>query len=90
MKKSRWDWLPEHMPGVAAKIAEYRQRYGVEHVAACWKAGVVEGKPGFFWAAEGSLAVGRPVDMKMVEAHVLAQSVSQTTVTVCIKLPEVL
>jgi len=48
------------MPGVSAQMAEARKRWGAEHVARCWKLGVVQGLPGFFFAREGPIAVGTP------------------------------
>jgi hypothetical protein len=58
--KVRWDWLPAHMPGVARLLAERRAAVGAEWVNECWRRGVVEGQPGWFFAAEGPLAVGMP------------------------------
>ncbi len=56
--KKRWDWLPVHMPGVAAQLADKRRELGNEWVNECWKRGVVERQPGWFFAAEGALMVG--------------------------------
>jgi hypothetical protein len=58
--KRDWTWLPVQMPGVQALISERRQQAGRAHVALCWQRGVVEGRPGWFYAAEGALAVGTP------------------------------
>lgn len=57
-EKGRWDWLPARMPGVARLMADKRKELGAEWVNECWKRGVVEGKPGWFWASEGALSVG--------------------------------
>lgn len=54
----RFDWLPERMPGVAKQIATRRAELGREWVNLCWQRGVIEGLPGWFYAAEGGLAVG--------------------------------
>lgn len=59
---SRWGWLPEAMPGVARLMAERRRTMGNEHVAECWRRGVVQREPGWFFAREGALAVGTPWD----------------------------
>jgi hypothetical protein len=57
-KAGRFDWLPAHMPGVARLIADKRAELGRDWVNLCWQRGVVEGQPGWFYAAEGGLAVG--------------------------------
>lgn len=57
---NRWAWLPQQMPGVARLMAEKRRLLGNEHVALCWRRGVVEQQPGWFYASEGALAVGTP------------------------------
>jgi hypothetical protein len=64
-----WSWLPQHMPGVARLVAEKRRDLGNAHVNACWKSGVVDGKPGFFYAVEGPLAVGTPWDQEVVSLY---------------------
>lgn len=46
------------MPGVAQQITERRKQYGDAHVDLCWRKGVIEGEPGWFFAREGALAVG--------------------------------
>jgi hypothetical protein len=63
---SKWNWLPMQMPRVAVLIAERRQQHGAEWVAQCWQRGVVAGEPGWFFAAEGSLTLGRPVNGEVV------------------------
>lgn len=55
-----WSWLPRHMPAVAGLIDVKRREVGREWVAECWRKGVIEGLPGWFFAAEGPLAVGVP------------------------------
>lgn len=73
MKKRKFDWLPAQMPRVAELIAEQRATVGAEHVALCWQRGVIERLPGWWWCAEGSLQVGVPGDMVMVEEWLLAR-----------------
>ena len=68
-KKLSWAWLPDFMPKVAGLIAERRKQDGAEWVAHCWRQSVVLGKPGFFWACEGAVAIGVPVEAKLVEMH---------------------
>lgn len=58
--KRRFDWLPTAMPGVARLMRERRARLGDAHVNECWRRGVVEREPGWFFAREGALAVGTP------------------------------
>lgn len=56
--KQTWSWLPQQMPGVAKLIAEYRVKWGDAWINECWRRGVGEYEPGWFWAAEGALMVG--------------------------------
>ena len=58
--KRDWRWLPQHMPGVARLMREKRAELGNEWVDTCWKRGVLGQEPGWFYAAEGALAVGTP------------------------------
>lgn len=63
-----WKWLPDQMPGVAALIAERRKTLGRAHVNKCWKKGVEDGLPGWFFAREGALWVGTPFeDQEMLD-----------------------
>lgn len=59
-RKQDWKWLPAQMPTVARLLAEKREQLGPEWVNTCWRRGVVDGEPGWFFAAEGALAVGTP------------------------------
>lgn len=59
---NRWAWLPTAMPGVARLMAQRRRELGDAHVAECWRRGVLQGEPGWFFAREGALAVGAPPD----------------------------
>jgi hypothetical protein len=56
----RWDWLPALMPGVAGLMKAARQRDGDAHVRECWKRGVLQREPGWYFAREGAIAVGVP------------------------------
>jgi hypothetical protein len=58
----KYAWLPAAMPGVARLMDEKRRLLGDAHVAECWRRGVVEGEPGWFYAREGTLHVGMPWD----------------------------
>ena len=57
-KKQSWEWLPAQMPGVAGQLADKRREVGPEWVNECWKRGVINREPGWFFAAEGALMVG--------------------------------
>lgn len=59
-KVKRFDWLPIEMPGVAKLVRDRRKRDGDAHVNECWKRGVMNGEPGWFFAREGPLALGTP------------------------------
>lgn len=62
----KWDWLPAAMPAVATLIAQRRAKHGAAWVAECWKHGVIEGQPGWLFAAEGSLTVGTPISAEPI------------------------
>lgn len=85
-KKQSWGWLPEQMPGVQARIGELRKQFGAEHVALCWRRGVVELQPGWFFAREGALAVGTPWDDPLV-ANFAALNVTASQALVVIRQP---
>lgn len=59
-RENRWGWLPVAMPGVARLMAEKRRLLGDAHVNECWRRGVLEQQPGWFFARERALAVGTP------------------------------
>lgn len=59
---NKWAWVPAAMPGVARLMRDKRTELGDAHVNECWKRGVVQGEPGWFFAREGTLAVGTPWD----------------------------
>jgi hypothetical protein len=83
---ARWAWLPAAMPGVARLMADKRKLFGAEHVAQCWKRGVVECEPGWFFAREGAVAVGTPWD-EPVLANFAAQQVTATQALVVMREP---
>jgi hypothetical protein len=72
-KKQDWSWLPAQMPGVAKLMASKRAELGADHVRECWKRGVVQRERGWFYAAEGALAVGTPFDEPDLQPHTLPQ-----------------
>jgi hypothetical protein len=64
--KSNWSWLPAMMPGVARLMADKRKALGNAHVNECWRRGVVLGEPGWLFAWEGSIAIGRTTDTELL------------------------
>ena len=83
-KENRFAWLPAAMPGVARLMAEKRRLLGNEHVAECWKRGVLNLEPGWFFAREGALAIGTPWDDPLL-ANFAALQVSSTQALVVIR-----
>lgn len=59
-QRQAWGWLPAAMPGVARLMREKRASHGDAWCATCWKKGVIELQPDWFFAREGALAVGAP------------------------------
>jgi hypothetical protein len=72
--KNRWSWLPAMMPGVQRLLADKKGRDGAAHVAECWKRGVIQREPGWFYAREGAIAVGTPWGLLIAEAEGLQGS----------------
>lgn len=62
-------WLPAQMPTVATLMREHRAKYGDDWVNECWRRGVLQCEPGWFYAAEGALAVGALWDDAKTLAH---------------------
>jgi hypothetical protein len=85
---NRWGWLAAAMPGVARLMADRRADHGAGHVALCWRRGVVEREPGWFFAREGALAVGTPWDDPEL-ANFAALHVTSTQALLIIRTPEV-
>lgn len=65
-----WSWMPKAMPRVAELVAQRRREMGNAHVNLCWKRGVLEQQPGWFYAREGALSVGTPFIGNEVETVV--------------------
>lgn len=59
-EKRDWKWLPAQMPRLAKLLADKRKEVGPEWVNECWKRGVLQRQPGWFFGADGALAVGVP------------------------------
>jgi len=86
--KRDWSWLPQHMPGVAKLIAAKKAELGAEWVNTCWRRGVVEQQPGWFFASEGGLSVGTPWPDDPVLSTWLAARVTPTQVLLVIQPKE--
>lgn len=85
-KANRWAWLPAAMPGVAKLMAEKRAELGAAHVAECWKRGVLQLEPGWFFAREGALCVGVPWDDPVLTNFAAAQ-VTRTQALLMLRSP---
>lgn len=64
--RQSWGWLRDRMPAVARLIADRRREVGSDWVDECWRHGVLERQPGWFYASEGALAVGTLWDNPVV------------------------
>lgn len=85
MSVKRFDWLPAVMPGVQVLIGQVRREWAKDRwFERCWRAGVVEGLPGHFWAAEGSVQVGMPWDADAVAQWLQLQAEMPGVAMVCI------
>ena len=73
--KRAWAFMVERMPRTVARIKEARAKGQGAHVDTCWRRGVVELQPGWFWAYEAGVSVGVPALDMVGDAtvqHVLA------------------
>lgn len=84
-KKNRWDWLPEFMPGVVAVLADKRAEVGADWVNTCWKHGVVDREPGWFFAAQGALTVGVPANAELLADYYAMQAKFPDTALVILR-----
>lgn len=85
-EKPNFDWLPIHMPGVTKLFREMRSKYGDAHMNECWRRGVLNKEEGWFFAREGSLAVGVPWEAPLL-ANFAAWNVTRTQALLIIKEP---
>lgn len=67
--KRSWAWMEEHMPRVIQQLKAKRAEGLGAHINECWKRGVIGLEPGWFYAAEGPVAIGVPAE------HLLADPV---------------
>ena len=87
-EQNRWAWLPQQMPGVARLLAEKRKALGADWVNECWRRGVVDQQPGWFYAKEGALAVGTPWADDPVIALIIAGQITPTQITLILRNKE--
>ena len=81
----KFGWLPQAMPEVARLVAERRRRLGDAHVSECWRRGVVEMEPGWFFAREGAIAIGTPWGDGSAMANFAAAQVTSTQALVVMR-----
>jgi hypothetical protein len=84
--KTDFSWLPERMPGVARMVKEKRALYGSWWVNECWTRGVMCLEPGWFYAAEGPLAIGVLWDDPKIIAFAAAR-ITRTQALVVMREP---
>lgn len=61
-RRNRFAWVAAAMPLLPARIKALRQEHGDAHINLCWKRGVLEGQPGWFFARQGAVALGAPFE----------------------------
>lgn len=86
-RKNRFAWVAAAMPLVPARIKALRQEHGDAHVNECWKRGVIAGEPGWFFARQGSVAIGAPFVGKEGAADWGGMQLQPDQVVVLIKPP---
>lgn len=79
--------IRQAMPKVAALVAEKRKAWGDAHVTLCQVNGLA-GRPGWFFAREGPIAVGTPWVDDPVMANFAAANVSTGQVVLVMRSPE--
>jgi hypothetical protein len=76
------------MPGVSRLVREKRRVLGDAHVDECWRRGVLNLEPGWFFACEGPLTVGVPLAGDAAAADFLAARLTRTQALLQIREPE--
>ena len=85
--RKRFDWLPAEMPVVTDMVRRNRRQHGDAHVNECWKRGVINGEPGWFFAREGTLAIGTPWKDDPVMVDLAAYAVPPKGAILLIRTP---
>jgi len=76
------------MPQVALQMAAKRKALGTAWVNTCWRRGVVNGEPGWFWAAEGPLTLGSPTPAQVLDWYDPVPPDGRPDVMLCLAEPE--
>ena len=58
--KAAWAFMAEHMPRCVEWMRQARIKGEGKHLDLCWRRGVMELRPGWFWAYEAGVSVGVP------------------------------
>lgn len=58
--RGAWAFMVERMPRTVARMKEARSKGQGAHLDVCWRKGVIELQPGWFWAYEAGVSVGVP------------------------------
>jgi hypothetical protein len=74
--KSVWAFMAERMPRTVARMKEARSKGQGAHLDACWRNGVIDLKPGWFWAYEAGVSIGVP-DEGLLATPAVQQLMSQ-------------
>ena len=53
--------MEEHMPLVTAQLRRRRAEGQGAYIDECWRRGVMQQEPGWFFAAEGPVSIGVPI-----------------------------
>lgn len=85
--KMDWSWVKLFMPGVTRLMGEKRAEFGPEWIGQCWRAGVIEQKPGWFFAAEGALTIGMPWDDEVIDMYVKTRWTNSQAIVV-LRMPQ--
>lgn len=88
-KGNRWQWLAEAMPLLPERMKELRKEHGPAHVSECWRRGVVQCEPGWFFARQGAVTVGAPFVGDAVLSDFAAQHLRADQLLVVIRPKEV-
>lgn len=64
--------MAHHMPRVVAMLKRRREAGEGALINECWRRGVLEQQPGWFFAAEGGVSVGVPADGLLADPTLLA------------------
>lgn len=72
MSRLDWSWMKAHMPRVVAALGEARRKGGGAVIDECWRKGVIQQQPGWFFARENGVSVGVP-SVELLQDPTLAE-----------------